>query len=834
MEDNNKNNANGPKKMDKRNTIAITGYNVAPVRPKRPITKPTIKEIDFNENESEKESSPKKPRDLSATDIVIDMGNIQKAKEKSNKPSDIVVDIVDPQKPKRKSVMNLRINDSEIPQLEDDDIIIIPSPMDRNRKPSERNFKTMSRKDIIKANITALHEISLETAHNYRASKGISIKVFEDARPRDDVEYFNHSENYGKQSKDMAAVIPFFNEDNTAVQQTLNSLHNSWNHLRAASKKWHDSNLFVCLIQDGWYKASSSMKEYIKALFPGKITDNGVKKFWWEIKDFNLSTDEQKTMKDKTYIFEKKLYGDVEINPQESVKDKKRFMKITLVVKLSNRRKHNSHEWFFGKNGYADCVNPKYMLFTDAFAMYNDWCLYHLAKALDGHKKMVAVTGRQRLMSKKQQGSNHGIFSLETLYENVQLYDFESSNVIYNGAFSLGGMLPVVPGPCGMYRASNLRNDRVRGYYFKTVNEDPDKTGMVLGNLRIAEDRILTYASVVMSDIEGAYMEFINLAIFYFEAETNLDSLFYQRRRWINGSIAGYLYLLFFNFHHFRQWKTNSLIKFYIWILLFFQFLTYIMVGLAPSLSLRILYHGISYLLNYYGVKLSFDIIIIGVIVWIIYAIHVGWHHSKSKFSYVIMYPLLLMSIGTALLSVVSLVHYTFVDQKMNVYDILLSGNIVLYMAIYVLIGPFIVSLLLSGRGHSFLFMLKSFPSYFVFLPMMIAWLGSYSYARLWDLSWGNRPASEMDAVSTHKKEEIMKRFKNRNVVIIIILFFINLALFCAPIEGQLIIMTVFFFLAGYQLTFSIIYCLYKIFYKISFMFTRMSVSCKKSDVLDV
>ena len=32
--------------------------------------------------------------------------------------------------------------------------------------------------------------------------------------------------------------------------------------------------------------------------------------------------------------------------------------------------------------------------------------------------------------------------------------------------------------------------------YFDVVNTDPDKSGMVLGNLRIAEDRVLSYSVV--------------------------------------------------------------------------------------------------------------------------------------------------------------------------------------------------------------------------------------------------------------------------------------------------------------------------------------------------
>lgn len=725
---------------------------------------------------------------------------------------------VDP-KPSNEIIVDNTPDDMEI--IEIDEVPII------NKTVS----KPLTKKEVIQLNLQRINAQDLNQQHS--KTSDILINVFDELRPKNGI-YFEKSENYGNAARGLGVVIPFFNEPNTAVQQTLNSLYNGWNYLRAGSKKWKDKPLYVCLIQDGWYKADESMKEYLKALFPKKIKDPKTQeeKYWWNYyKDFNYTPDELKNAPDRTFIISRKGYGATSINPQCSFKEK-RYMKLTLIIKIHNRRKHNSHEWFFGKNGFGNAINAEYLFLTDAFAMYSNWCLFHLVKSLDGNPKMVAVTGRQRLMSKKQQGSHESTISLATWLRMVQLYDFESSNVIYNGAFSLGGMLPVIPGPCGLYRASNILDDNVRDYYFNTVNQDPDTTGMVLGNLRIAEDRILTYASVVKSSIPGAYMEFNQLAVFYFEAETNLDTLVFQRRRWINGSVAGYLYLLFYNFQHYQQWKTNTAKKIYIWILLMIQFLTYVMVGLSPSVTLRIFYHGINYFLNYYGVTLSFDLVIIGIIVWAIYLLHVCIHHTYSKFNYIVMFLLVILSLATSVLALGSLVHYAFVKQGLNVLDILMSKNITLYLALYVFFGPFIVSLLLSGKGHSFLFMLKSFIPYFLFLPMFITWFGSYSYARLWDLSWGNRPSNEMDSISISKKERITKRFKTNNKKIIAGLFIINLALFLIPIEGQLIIMNIFFAIAGYQLTLSILYCIYKLFYKLRFCCIKARVSRKERDKL--
>lgn len=722
---------------------------------------------------------------------------------------------------------------------------------DKNAKSKNGNmnfFKFIYK--IPKINRKKNDSIKLSKSIKYDNSKNIIIKSFKDLRPNPNgnVDYFIKSEYYNKERTGIAIVIPFFNEPNHELQQTLLSLHKGWIYLRKFSEKWRNKPLYVCLIQDGWNKADPSMKEYLKLLFPVRIRNGNTLKFWWEYyREFTCPENEYDKLEDKTFIFQKENYGPVLINPQSSFKDDPKFMRITLIIKTKNRRKHNSHEWFLGKNGFADAINAEYLFFTDAFTLFSKTCLYHLATSLDTNKKLVAVTGRQRVMSKKQQGGTESIFSLGHMLRMVQLFDFESSNVLYNGAFSLnlfgikiGGLLPVLPGPCGMHKAKNLLNDTIRNYYFDKVNSDPDETGMIQGNLNIAEDRILTYAAAIKSSIKGAYMEFNPLAVFYFEAETVLRNFMFQRRRWINGSVAGYIVLLFISFMDFVTWKTNIIRKFYIWLLLMCQFLTYVMISLAPSISISMLYTGITYLLDFYGIKLPFDTSFIAIVFWVIYFVHI-FVHNRSRFNYMIIILLLGMTFATSLISFFSLFNYAFIDNRISISEIFESYNIVIYLSIYVLIGPFIVSIALSGKCHSFLFMLKSCIFYYLFLPMLVGWFASYSYSRLHDLSWGNRPSSELHVTSIQKRKETMTKFKDTNRILIIIIAAVNLGLFFVPFPIQLYLMCSFFVLAAYQLTLSLLFCLIKMFYKIGYLFKKSRAFCRKTccckkneDVIDI
>jgi cellulose synthase/poly-beta-1,6-N-acetylglucosamine synthase-like glycosyltransferase len=641
-----------------------------------------------------------------------------------------------------------------------------------------------------------------------QTDRGIIIKKFNDYRPRLNQVYFS-SPGGDEVRRGISVIIPFFNEESHELQQTLNSLYDAYFQLRKMSRKWLNEPLYVCLIQDGWFKSSKSMKDYLKYLFPKRIRGKG----WWDY----FSELNQDTHSNATFIFEREGYVPTSINPQEEFQDKPKFMKITLIIKANNRRKHNSHEWFLGETGFAEATRGKYLFLTDAFTFYSEKCLYYLVKDLDKNKHLSGVTGRQRLMMRDQQGSNESIFSFGCILRMIQLFDFEYANAGYNGAFSLGGLLPVIPGPCGLYRASDILQNKVRNSYFDVVNKEPSETGLIEGNLRIAEDRILTYYAVTKTE-EERYLSFNPLAVFYFEAETELQKLMLQRRRWINGSVAGYIYLLFINFNDFKEWNVPILRKIYVWTLLMSQLVIYFMVGFAPGMSMRITYYGIGYFLEYYHVDANVAMILLSCAVWVLYIIHVFIHH-KDRFNYLIMIILVLFSLLTSVTLYAALFHTIFIASNVPIIEQLQYANPIVYMAIAVIIFPFIVALSLSGRGHSFMYMLKSFIQYTLFVPLMVAWFGSYAYSRTWDLSWGNRPATELNDIAPEQRDIMVTKFKEKSIYIILILIVCNIAIFFVPLQGQLYFMAVFFVIALYQMILSFIFCLTKINYKLGMVY---------------
>jgi len=650
----------------------------------------------------------------------------------------------------------------------------------------------------------------------------VIINKFTDYRPIDGTKYFTLPQQDGC----ISVIIPFFNEEKQELQVTMKSLIENFYYLGEMKPEWKDANkLKIFIVQDGWYKSSNSMKQYLKELFPKKINDVD----WWEYyKEFH--TYDEKTDGTATYIFENTL--PICINKEER-KRKHIFCNVTLLIKIDNRKKHNSHEWFIGRSGYSEHIKAKYIFCTDAFTIFHKTCLYHLINHMDRNPKTSVCTGRQRVMTRKQQRTTENFFSLDTILRNVQLFDFETSNVLYNGAFSLGGCLPVIPGPCGLYRASDLLQNNVRDWYFDIVNEEPSNTGLVLGNLRIAEDRILSY-SVVLKTQEERKMEFIPMAVFYFEAETNLQQFLLQRRRWINGSVAGYLYLLFTNFEHIKQWDTNYIRKFYVWFLLICQFITYCLVAIGPAFSLSIFYYSFQYV--FYRIPNQYMSIetmttLATSLAWILFISNM-FVHNNDKFHYTIIYSILGFSIFTAILTALSMGFYVFAQPSISSFflnDLLLSGNLIIYFVLFVTVLPFVLALMISGRGHSFFYMLKSFPSYFLCSHMLISGFGSYSFSRSWDLTWGNRPTSELEAsISVEEREQMKLKFKILSKALVLTLISINLIVFFLPKNFQLALVGLFFMVAFYQLFFSFIYLSFQFPSKIRYVFDRCCYNCRQ------
>lgn len=634
------------------------------------------------------------------------------------------------------------------------------------------------------------------------------------------------------EGKIVAIIIPFYNENWEPLWRTIESLERCQRYLRTQTKDevLRGYTFVYCFIQDGWKFADESVKEKLKEMFPNKHmwqqietwTDKDYKdeealnqdenikegKKEMSLHDLNLSevkeTKHKETpQKDKvTYIFQSSTPGGQ--CAQIQLPGTELSVHMSLVVKKDNRKKHNSHQWFFSTDGYCGAMNPEFCFATDCSTLFEEDCLFLLLKKMLEEKKCVVCTGRQVVMDSEMQGNKDTL--LDSLYRNAQRYDFESSFLLV-GAFQLFGFLPVVPGPCGLYRWEYINPpDGPLDWYFKIVNTPSIESGLILSNLKIAEDRILSYAAVLKAKVEVKMCAEVK-AEFYFEAETDLGQFVKQRRRWINGTLAGYLYLLA-NTNLIFNSEMGSLRNAGVFLLILLQAIICLMTQLTPSIFLCALY---SILMVIFGVspKEPFAYAMIQAVYLAVIALYIYFvvRHARegdeNTFVGWMFYVLLFFSMNVVVMTITaSILHMVTKPWKED--GAILSTNWLLVISYSVMLLPQIFNF---NSPRSILRSTRSFIPFCLFLPMLISWFSSYAAARFWDVSWGNRPSQAVEthasSLSMDNKLKIVKaKIYSQAFAYVLLLLLANLLVvlvYVFNLQSPTFILSMVIFIASFQ-----------------------------------
>ena len=238
-------------------------------------------------------------------------------------------------------------------------------------------------------------------------------------------------------------------------------------------------------------------------------------------------------------------------------------------------------------------------------------------------------------------------------------------------------------GPCGLYRYHDGSLSQALEEYFVVVNRNPNETTIMEGNLILAEDRILSATCVLSAFAKhrSFYTSWVQDAIFYFEAETVFAILIKQRRRWINGTFFGYLWL-----YKRLQWLGRG--EFIRKFLVTCQIYNFAIVAMSPAIFASALYVALSYWLTTSGGRLiSYIIPFLYAIVFLIF----GWVHKGEKISF---HPTLFsiyMGLNAALISFISFTFLYSVITQIWIERTLAPSSV---LALSVLLGPWVLSLL--------------------------------------------------------------------------------------------------------------------------------------------
>ncbi|CAM5999648.1 unnamed protein product [Sphagnum balticum] len=349
--------------------------------------------------------------------------------------------------------------------------------------------ETEQRSDSLKISETiSIHIDESQRSQNDDSTETTRLRIVDDYNPllKERSRYFIDDTNASKNV--LSVLVPTFTESDRELRRTLEDLEVMETELRQyrppEEGQWEFNILIIC---DGWFKASRSMRKYIQEVMCLKETQI------YELLSWAIDSDTTSTTQTMIIQRTRQVGGKEELVPLEFGS---RHLKISVLVKRDNRRKHNSHEWFlyafapvYSRSEFLDAKTStmkKFVFLTDCGTRFHPACVSALMGYMLVSSSCVAASGRQRVMSRTMQESatatanlSLGIKdSIDELFEDPiafiyrvsQCFDYEASISSFNGAFSLSGMLPVIPGPCGLFRldllldesGSTFRNSRVQ------------------------------------------------------------------------------------------------------------------------------------------------------------------------------------------------------------------------------------------------------------------------------------------------------------------------------------------------------------------------------------
>ncbi|AYV84345.1 MAG: hypothetical protein Hyperionvirus23_12 [Hyperionvirus sp.] len=556
--------------------------------------------------------------------------------------------------------------------------------------------------------------------------------------------------NVKKSEKMLTILVPFYNEESSELMMTLDSLYPDFASIKAMGFDVH-----ILLVMDGWWKASESMKKFMCTIFKN---ENSNAPGWWNaIKPIGADDDLAECV--GTFVVQRLAAGGESIAPVH-IGDKS--MKISLLVKRDNRRKINAHDWML--SSFAEFYGADFVFLTDCGTLFEKKCLTLLTRELLKRPDCTAVSGRQRVMSAEQQGSDECPWlSYGSLLRGAQRFDYESSLASFVGAFSLFGMLPVIPGPCGLYRYAAIKKECV-SYYINAVAAHPSECGILMANLNLAEDRVLSYAAVLKTG-KDAYTAYVPESIFFFAAETSPLQLFQQRRRWINGTIAGYIWLLSkpsLIWDSGLKWWNKPLLS----LLLVCQLFMYIGVAVSPGIFITSLYWSSLWIDDTFlgGHLERFSLCEVFFSFYLLVYVAFALRHANPANKPAVSEPFV------KFVTFVNMVAMTSIMVSMGSSLKIMFGAggdiwwmtsnwdldyVVTLLVVFTIFGPLLLALMHSPT--SFYYMLRSFGQFYLLLPTMVTYVGVYSLSRVWDLSWGNRPSEKSSLKATLSAEEQKK-----------------------------------------------------------------------------
>jgi len=341
---------------------------------------------------------------------------------------------------------------------------------------------------------------------------------------------------------ELMICVTVYNEDDILLARTLQGVFNNIRHLchRDRSSVWGVDGwkkVVVCVVADGRTKLNPRAKALMAAL---GVYQEGFAK--------NMVND--KAVEAHLYEYTS-MVRIKSVDEKEGVKlttEKATPVQLLFCMKEKNKKKINSHRWFF--QAFSEVLKPNVCVLLDSGTRPGNHAIYHLWKSFHRDSRVAGACGEIAAML------GPGGRKLINPLVATQNFEYKMSNILDKPSESVFGFITVLPGAFSAYRFEALRNhpngEGPLEKYFK--GEKLEGKGSVFqANMYLAEDRILCWELVSKRGCDWI-LRYVKSAKAHTDVPEHLSELILQRRRWLNGSFFAQIYSLA---HWYNIWRSG-------------------------------------------------------------------------------------------------------------------------------------------------------------------------------------------------------------------------------------------------------------------------------------
>ncbi|TFK87587.1 glycosyltransferase family 2 protein [Polyporus arcularius HHB13444] len=336
-------------------------------------------------------------------------------------------------------------------------------------------------------------------------------------------------------------VMTMYNEDEVLFCRTMNAVLKNIAHLcsRTKSKMWGPDGwkkVVVCVVSDGRNKVN---KRTLQVLTLMGCYQEGIAKDSIGGKDVTA------------HIFE--YTTNVVVTDRGEVSQGACPVQVIFCLKEQNKKKLNSHRWFF--NAFGPLIQPNVCILLDVGTKPTGTSIYELWKCFDKHSGVGGACGEICVDTGKACS-----LLLKSPLAASQNFEYKMSNILDKPLESVFGYISVLPGAFSAYRYKALQNGPdgkgPLASYFKgeDMHGGSSEAGLFERNMYLAEDRILCF-EIVTKKREAWRLQYVKSAKAATDVPTTVPEFISQRRRWLNGSLFASVHATVF---WFRIWTSGQ------------------------------------------------------------------------------------------------------------------------------------------------------------------------------------------------------------------------------------------------------------------------------------